>query len=307
MTVYPDDDETTVVVEADAGTSLLERGPPGPPGPAGPQGPPGLTGGTGSIGPAGPPGTPSSVPGPQGPTGPAGPTGPQGPAGVATIPEPPTDSKNYGRVNTTGTGTWTRSVALGGDTMTGLLTLSADPSSGLHAATKQYVDGSTPPSFPSGTVMLFYQAAAPTGWTKVTTQNDKALRVVSGSGGVAGGTNAFSTVMAQSVVGGTTLAAATVPNLSVSVSGTVTTYNAGNGGYYHPIAPAGWAAFNPDDGVNNVHTSAAVAFGTGMTYTNMSQAANSMSGATSGASGGAHNHPITMAIQYIDLILASKN
>lgn len=37
----------------------------------------------------------------------------------------------------------------------------------------------------SGTVMVFYQAAAPTGWTKVVTQNDKALRVVSGSGGVA--------------------------------------------------------------------------------------------------------------------------
>lgn len=47
---------------------------------------------------------------------------------------------------------------------------------------------------PSGTVMVFYQAAAPTGWTKLATQNDKALRVVSGgSGGSAGGTNALST------------------------------------------------------------------------------------------------------------------
>jgi len=46
---------------------------------------------------------------------------------------------------------------------------------------------------PVGTVMVFYQAAAPTGWTKVVTQNDKALRVVSGSGGVAGGTSSFST------------------------------------------------------------------------------------------------------------------
>ena len=46
-------------------------------------------------------------------------------------------------------------------------------------------------AFPSGTVMVFYQAAAPTGWAKVTTQNDKALRVVSGSGGGSGGTHAF--------------------------------------------------------------------------------------------------------------------
>jgi len=41
--------------------------------------------------------------------------------------------------------------------------------------------------FPSGTVMVFYQASAPTGWTKSTSQNNKALRVVSGTGGGSGG------------------------------------------------------------------------------------------------------------------------
>lgn len=45
---------------------------------------------------------------------------------------------------------------------------------------------------PSGTVMVFYQTAAPTGWTKLTTHNDKALRVVSGSGGGSGGSRALS-------------------------------------------------------------------------------------------------------------------
>lgn len=45
---------------------------------------------------------------------------------------------------------------------------------------------------PSGTVMVFYQAAAPVGWTQVVTQNDKALRVVSGgTGGTAGGTDSI--------------------------------------------------------------------------------------------------------------------
>ncbi len=43
--------------------------------------------------------------------------------------------------------------------------------------------------FPSGTVMVFHQTAAPTGWTKSTTHNDKALRVVSGDGGGNGGTH----------------------------------------------------------------------------------------------------------------------
>jgi hypothetical protein len=40
---------------------------------------------------------------------------------------------------------------------------------------------------PATTVMLFFQATAPTGWTQVTSQNDKVLRVVSTAGGGTGG------------------------------------------------------------------------------------------------------------------------
>jgi len=79
-----------------------------------------------------------------------------------------------------------------------------------QVASTAYVDAAdiAHQAFASGTVILFWQTAAPTGWTKITTQNDKALRVVSGSGGVSGGTNAFSTVMAQTVVGSSTLSTA---------------------------------------------------------------------------------------------------
>lgn len=66
-------------------------------------------------------------------------------------------------------------------------------------------------AIPSGTVMVFYQASAPTGWTKVTTHNDKVLRVVSGSGGGSGGTIATSTSLAHSH---------TVDSHTHSVSGT---------------------------------------------------------------------------------------
>ena len=62
-------------------------------------------------------------------------------------------------------------------------------------ATTAYVLAAIPPpvaSFPSGTVMVFHQTAAPTGWTKSTTHNDKALRVVSGNGGGNGGTHDLS-------------------------------------------------------------------------------------------------------------------
>ena len=51
--------------------------------------------------------------------------------------------------------------------------------------------GKTPLQFgmPSGTVMSFFQASAPTGWTQVTTSDNAMLRVVSGTGGGTGGTD----------------------------------------------------------------------------------------------------------------------
>jgi hypothetical protein len=193
--------------------------------------------------------------------------------------------------------------------MTAALTLAGDPVNPTDAADKHYVDNATPPPFPSGTVMLFYQAAAPTGWTKLTTQNDKALRVVSGSGGVAGGTNAFSTVMAQSVVGNhTSTLAETAAGITASANNTITVYLAGNSNYFAPYSTAGWA-FPGWDGpsgsgpqsvpyINSANT---------VSYAAASSGTNTISVTSNNTSGSAHNHPITMAIQYIDVILASKN
>ncbi|MGY2987724.1 hypothetical protein [Bradyrhizobium sp. USDA 4508] len=166
-------------------------------------------------------------------------------------------------------------VAKAGDTMTGPLVLSGAPTADLHAATKKYIDDALLTGgggVPSGTVMVFYQAAAPTGWTKLTTQNDKALRVVSGAGGVAGGTNPFSTVMAQSVVG------------SFTIASTQSAYHAHN--YSQPTFPGSGSPFQA---------------GTGLSV--------SSAGATTDYFGGngAHNHSITMAMQYVDVILASRN
>jgi hypothetical protein len=48
--------------------------------------------------------------------------------------------------------------------------------------------------FPSGTKMVFFQSAAPTGWTQITTHTDAGLRVVSGAGGGSGGSVSFSTL-----------------------------------------------------------------------------------------------------------------
>ena len=78
-----------------------------------------------------------------------------------------------------------------GGTMSGNLNLVGAPTSTNMAATKGYVDGRQ--EFASGTSMLFAQTAAPTGWIKSTTHNNKALRVVSGTAG-SGGTAAFTSV-----------------------------------------------------------------------------------------------------------------
>jgi hypothetical protein len=78
-------------------------------------------------------------------------------------------------------------------------------------------------SIPSGSVTNFYQSAAPTGWTQVTTMNDYSMRIVSGTGGTTGGTTAFSTVFANQTptittsglsAGATTLSTTQMPSHS---------------------------------------------------------------------------------------------
>ena len=64
--------------------------------------------------------------------------------------------------------------------------------------------------FAPSTVMLFVQTAAPTGWTKSTTHDNKALRVVSGSV-TTGGTQNFTAVL-NGTVGATTLTIAQMPS-----------------------------------------------------------------------------------------------
>lgn len=58
--------------------------------------------------------------------------------------------------------------------------------------------------FPRGTRMLFQQSSAPTGWTKDTSHNDKALRVVSGAVG-SGGSKGFAATFGRPRVSGSVI------------------------------------------------------------------------------------------------------
>ena len=136
-------------------------------------------------------------------------------------------------------------------------------------------------AFPTGTQMLFVQAAAPTGWTKQTTVNDAAIRVVSGTtGGGTGGTTAFSTAF--------------VSNKSISLSGNV-----------------GATTLSVDQMPSHTH-----AFDKG-TYGSIAEAKGSANSGmqTTTATGGSQSHThslsgtatVSLAVKYVDVILCAKN
>lgn len=126
--------------------------------------------------------------------------------------------------------------------------------------------------FPAGTAMVFQQTAAPVGWTKSTTHNDKALRVVSGTAS-SGGATAFSSVFgAGKTAGATTLTESQMPSHTHTSTGTQQ-----SSGYND-----GWAAQGSSTAV--------------LTH-------------TTGAKGGgaSHNHTLSLDLQYLDVIVATKD
>jgi hypothetical protein len=129
---------------------------------------------------------------------------------------------------------------------------------------------------PSGTVMLFQQTSAPTGWTKSTTHNDKALRIVSGTVG-SGGATAFSSVLNGSV-GATTLTTSQIPS------------------HAHQIAPnAGSISFYSTFTVvtGNIFSTGGISSTTRNAGTNNT--------------GGGNSHTHSMDVAYVDVIIATKN
>ncbi len=148
------------------------------------------------------------------------------------------------------------------------------------------------PGFPSGTVMLFAQTAAPTGWTKDTTNyNNSGLRVVTGSASTGGSVDFTTAFASQTPTGSVTIT-------SVSGSAGATTLTT-------PQIPSHTHPGGAGGGTN----------GPG----NSPSASPSTTGSTGG--GGSHTHPfsfssgsgtfsgnaINLAVKYVDVIRATKD
>lgn len=170
-------------------------------------------------------------------------------------------------------------------------------------------------SFPSGTLMLFQQTSAPTGWTKQTTHDNKALRVVSGTAG-SGGTSSFTTVFTNQTpsftgsngtlavsagtlgvstgslsVSSTTLSTSQIPSHSHSVSSGVCgslSASAGGGAQFGTFQTG-----NTGGGGSHTHS---------LSGSPSISGAPSLSGTISGSNGA-----VTLNVQYVDLIIASKD
>jgi hypothetical protein len=130
---------------------------------------------------------------------------------------------------------------------------------------------------PAGTAMLFVQTSAPTGWTKSSAHNNKALRVVSGSVG-SGGSIPFSSLFTSQTLSGNTA------NHTLTI--------AEMPAHTHEYT----SEYSPYPGTPTSYGSAPIA---GPTNTS----------STGGGQGHSHGYsiPVDLSVQYVDVIIATKD
>jgi hypothetical protein len=155
--------------------------------------------------------------------------------------------------------------------------------------------------------MMFVQTAAPTGWTKSTTHDNKALRVVSGAAS-SGGSVAFTTAFASQTpagsvsvsggsVGATTLSTSQIPSHQHSLGlWRPNVQDVFQGGSQTPGARScPW--FGTSGPSSNPYEGLSVAAGGGGSHT------HGFTTPTASFSGTA----INLAVQYVDVIVATKD
>jgi len=155
---------------------------------------------------------------------------------------------------------------------------------------------------PTGTVMLFRQTSAPTGWTKDTTNyNDHALRVTTGTPSVYASGTGVSTLFQASAysTAATTLTTSQIPSHDHSFSDT----SSSSGSHTHTYQKPNTGNVQSGSGENT----ASNAFSTDTTSSAGSHT-HTVSGTTGTAgTGGSHTHTVDLRLNYVDIIFATKD
>lgn len=220
---------------------------------------------------------------------------------ITGTPSASTDATTVGAVNTLlgsylpkAGGTMSGAINMG---TTNKITNMATPTSSADAATKAYVDTvAGGAGIPSTTRMVFAQASPPAGWTQVTTYNNYAMRIVNTGGGGVGGSVGFTTAFASQTPSGSVTLSGNTGSHTLTISEIPS--------HSHP-APAdafllSGNSLNPQNWVGTTGFFG-YAYNTGST-----------------GGGGGHTHPIggsasfsgnaiNLAVQYLDVIIASKD
>jgi hypothetical protein len=127
---------------------------------------------------------------------------------------------------------------------------------------------------PAGTVMLFPQTTVPTGWSRINTFDDAAIRVVgSGVPGSGGSSGFISKLINPVTIDSHTLTTNEIPAHS------------------HTI--------------NTLQNNGSASGGIPIFYTNT--IAGPVLTSTSAGGGGGHVHTVTLAVKYLDVMICSKN
>jgi len=151
-------------------------------------------------------------------------------------------------------------------------------------------------SIETGSIIKYFNSAAPVGWTKLTTYDDCCLRVVSGAAST-GGTKAFSTVFTDQPASGEVVVGPASVGATLSTVASHQhkyTFQGGSSAGYVPTSFSGstYPVYGPNGG----------------SYTSGPAGSN-----------GTHGHPISpngpiavagtfnIAVKYVDAILAQRN
>jgi len=180
----------------------------------------------------------------------------------------------------------------------GLSNINASNIAGTVANASYATTAGSISSIPSGTKMLFAQTSAPTGWTKLTSNDDAALRVVSGtasSGGTVGFTTAFAAKTVSGTTGSTSLSESQIP-AHYHLAATNIKVSSGN---VAPFGSSTYLARETDIGGDTEYNLQAT-----------SSAPDSLRTSSVG-SGSGHDHTfsgsLNLAVKYVDVIVAQKD